>query len=197
MMTIFSDFCIQYAVWNLQGWTSCHGPTGLVSLIIIILSVWFLSCILQFLDTSDFAAMSSNYLMLINGRTVPMTGTTNVAFEFNLLAYCWFGIQPDLLIVSNPPHTNVIQKSMSPWQTVGFNQVPHPRVSLLCYSLHLCCVKNHIVASSYYTLSSWSCRRGWRSGLGIGRLKETMQLQLMCCVLSNFLHFQFTRGWIR
>jgi hypothetical protein len=111
MMTIFWDFCIQYAVWNLQGWTSCHGPTGLVSLIIIILSVWFISCILQFLDTSDFAAMSSNYLMLINGRTVPMTGTTNVAFEFNLLAYCWFGIQPDLLIVSNP-HTPMWSKKV-------------------------------------------------------------------------------------
>jgi hypothetical protein len=34
----------------------------------------------------------------------------------------------------------------------------------------------------------------WRSGLGIGRLKEMMQLQLMCCALSELPSSQFMRG---
>jgi len=41
------------------------------------------------------------------------------------------------------------------------------------------------------------CRRvrGQSSGLGTGRLKETMQLQLMCCALSELPSSQFMRGW--
>jgi len=35
----------------------------------------------------------------------------------------------------------------------------------------------------------------WSSGLVVRRVKETMWLQFMCCALSNFSSFQFTRGW--
>ena len=35
---------------------------------------------------------------------------------------------------------------------------------------------------------------GWSSGQGIGKSRETVQLQLMCCALSELPSSQFTRG---
>jgi hypothetical protein len=46
---------------------------------------------------------------------------------------------------------------------------------------------------SYYPKSSQTSEY-WSCGLDVRRARETMQLQLMCCALSNLSLSQFTEG---
>jgi hypothetical protein len=80
-----------------------------------------------------------SYLMLVDEHAVPTTGTTNVAFELNLLTYCWFRIQPDVQIVSNPMHHRDPQKYVTLGERLASRlSASSERVSLLSYSLKLC-----------------------------------------------------------
>jgi hypothetical protein len=76
--------------------------------------------------------------MLIDKCAVPTTGMTNVAFELNLLTYCWFRIQPDVQIVSNPTRHRDPQKyvTIGEWLALQLS-ASSERVSLLFYSLNL------------------------------------------------------------
>jgi hypothetical protein len=79
-----------------------------------------------------------SYLMLVDEHAVPTTGTTNVAFELNLLTYCWFRIQPDVQIVSNPTHHRDPQKYVTFGERLASRSTASSeRVSLLLYSLDL------------------------------------------------------------
>jgi hypothetical protein len=77
-------------------------------------------------------------MLVVDERTVPTTGMTNVAFELNLLTYCWFRIQPDVQIVSNPMHHRDPQKYVTLGERLASrSSASFERVSLLSYSLKL------------------------------------------------------------
>jgi hypothetical protein len=77
-------------------------------------------------------------MSVVNERTVPTTGMTNVAFELNLLTYCWFRIQPDVQIVSNPMHHRDPQKCVTLAERLASqSSASSERVSPLSYSLNL------------------------------------------------------------
>jgi hypothetical protein len=77
-------------------------------------------------------------MLVVDERTASTTGMTKVAFELNLLTYCWFRIQPDVQIVSNPMHRRDPQKYVTLGERLASrSSALSERVSLLSYSLKL------------------------------------------------------------
>lgn len=82
--------------------------------------------------------LGSYSMLVVDEHTVPTTGMTNVAFELNLLTCCWFRIQPDVQIVSNPMHHRDPQKYVTLGERLASrSSASFERVSLLSYSLKL------------------------------------------------------------
>jgi len=71
-------------------------------------------------------------------------------------------------------------------------EITHYKIRICIYIL----LRTVHPTDSYYAKSSQSYGDAevWSSRLVVRRVKEMMQLQLICCTLSNFSSSQFTRG---